>query len=131
MNRMIASLAIATLAILFGSCGGGGGGEDCDFALEAFANGANASTQVSEWDCVDSEGKPLQAAFFLDGTGYSSQVGTFTWEKTGCRSFEFVSTFGRGEIVDIDGSIESGVFTATQISRDLGNLSISCVLVLF
>ena len=70
---------------------------------------------------------------FEDGAGFSTGVGSFTFQQTGCRSLEFQSAFGNAMVSNIQGSQESGVLTFNQSSAvpDLDNISAGCLLVVF
>jgi len=99
MNGLYKIVAVVLLSLgLIGGCGGGGGGGDgdaCDFVLSVFFNGANADEAISQWDCVGSSPGEIVSDFafqaFDDGTGFSSGVGPFTFQETGCRRISFQS----------------------------------------
>lgn len=129
MIRYIIVLIVAFLAV--GGCGGGGGNdEECDFDFDSFLNGPNATEATTAWDCED------QFAFFAfqafeDGTGFSTGVGAFTFQRAGCRRAVFQSGSGNGEIKNLEGSIDSGILTYEQVS-DNPNLNTgpaACILV--
>jgi len=121
---------------LIGGCGGGGG-DACDFVLSVFFNGANAEEATSLWDCEGSSPGEIVPDFtfqaFDDGTGFSSQLGPFTFQETGCRRASFQSRAGDGSEINIGGSIASGILTFDQISSvpELNNISAGCVLQVF
>lgn len=125
MRKWIALLVFVGFLV---GCGGGGGGGTCDFIIEDFLNGPNAQMQDSFWSCQGGGGA-FDFVAFEDGTGFSTGAGVFTWQETDCREIDFVSSAGSGIITDIQGSIQSGIITYTQISNDLGTFSVGCFLV--
>ncbi len=86
---------------------------ECNFDFGEILNGSTRSSQTSEWDCVG-DGEVFSVAFFGDETGLDSDLGPFTWERSGCRSLDFFSGFGVGEIFDLQGSIDSGIISFAQ-----------------
>ena len=139
MNRLYKIVAVVLLSLgLIGGCGGGGGGDDaCDFVLSAFFNGANANQATSLWDCVGSSPgeivDDIEFQAFEDGTGFSTGVGVFTFQQTGCRSLNFQSGAGNATVSNIQGSINSGFLTFFQSSStpELDDISAGCILVIF
>ena len=124
MRQVLVFILLTVLVVT----GCGGGDDNCDFEFSSFLNGQDERSQTSEWDCVTEENHIFSFAAFEDGTGFSTDVGVFTYQQTGCRRAAFQSEFGSGDIVDIQGSRASGVLTFTQISDDLGDVSAFCVL---
>ena len=116
-----------------GGCGGGGGSDECDFDFNSFLNGPNAQFADSEWDCIDNFFELFAFQAFEDGAGFSTDLGPFTFQQIGCRRAAFQSGLGDGEIVNIEGSIASGVLTFDQVSNvpELDGLSAGCLLVVF
>ena len=108
MRRVIGLVLIAFMVI--GGCGGGSGGEDCDFDFNSFLNGPNAQSIESQWLCASNAGEFIFVAF-EDGTGESTGIGVFTYQQTGCRRAEFQSGVANGEIFDLEGSVLSGILT--------------------
>jgi len=86
--------------MLVGGCGGGSDGdsggevEACNFVLSTFLNGPNAEQSDSLWDCINEDGRLFAFQAFEDGTGFSTGVGPFTFQETGCREITFQSVFG-------------------------------------
>ena len=123
---------------LIGGCGGGGGeGDACDFVLSVFFNGANADEATSQWNCEGSSPGEIVPDFvfqaFDDGTGFSSAVGPFTFQETGCRRASYQSGAGNATVSNIQGSIDSGILTFFQTSStpELDNISAGCELQVF
>ena len=108
-----------TLVLIFAfviGCDDDDGG--CKFDFDDILNGPTRPSQTSEWDCVG-DGEEFSVAFFENETGFDSDLGVFTWERSGCRSLFFFSGFGVGEIFDVQGSIDSGIISFAQtIDRD-------------
>ncbi len=132
MRAVILIVLVAFMSI--GGCGGGDGGGNggCDFDFDSFLNGPNAQSANSEWDCIVEDIVGIIAfQAFEDGTGFSSEIGPFTYQQTGCRSARFQSGEGSGSVVLIEGSIASGILTFTQLSDDLGDRDFGCELVVF
>jgi len=125
---------IVVISILFifmalgnmGGCGGGGGG--CDFDFDSFLNGANSQAQTTQWDCLADDGTISTFAAFEDGTGVDTTIGVFTYERTGCRSASYQGSLDSGEVVNLEGSIESGILTFIQLSDNFGEFNVGCVL---
>lgn len=129
MIRYIIVLLVAFLAV--GGCGGGGGNDgECDFDFDSFLNGPNAAEATTAWDCVDEFGNFAFQAF-ADGTGFSTGAGPLTYQQTGCRRAAIQTGFGNAEVINLDGSIDSGILTFEQISNEpeLDTGPAGCVLV--
>jgi len=134
MNELCKIVSVVLLSFfIIGSCGGSGGGEGCDFDFDAFLNGANAQVADSQWDCVDNFDELFSFQIFEDGTGFSTGVGVFTYQQTGCRSLNFQSAPGNATVSNIQGSIDSGFLTFFQTSStpELNDISSACVLQVF
>jgi len=134
MNGLYKIVAVVLLSLgLIGGCGGSGGGEGCDFDFDAFLNGVNAQFADSQWDCIDSFDQLFSFQAFEDGTGFSTGVGPFTYQQTGCRSLNFQSGAGNGTVSNIQGSIDSGILTFFQTSSvpELNDISAGCLLQVF
>lgn len=131
MKGILALIVVAFLAV--GGCGGGGGGGGCDFDFDSFLNGPNAPGATSQWNCISEVTGEFAFQAFEDGTAFSTGLGPITYEQTGCRSADFQSGFGNAEVVNLDGSIQSGILTYDQISNepDLDIGSVGCVLLVF
>jgi len=84
--------------------------------LAAFLNGPTAEQANSFWDC-DSEVGTFEFQAFEDGTGFSTGVGPFTFQETGCRQITFQSAFGEAMVINIEGSTASGIGTFEQVSE--------------
>lgn len=112
LTKAIGSALTLILIFAFVVCCDDDDGE-CNFDFDEILNGSTRSSQTSEWDCVG-DGEVFSVAFFEDETGFDSDLGPFTWERSGCRSLDFFSGFGVGEIFDLQGSIDSGIISFAQ-----------------
>jgi hypothetical protein len=139
MNRIITKISVVILIAMgaIGGCGGSSGSGSCDFDFNSFLNGANADEAFSQWSCVGSKPGSIVLDFvfqaFEDETGFSTNVGPFTYEQTGCRSIRFQSGLGDGNVINLDGSNESGILTFDQTSSTPGldGISSGCLLEVF
>lgn len=129
MLKYVIVVLISFLAI--GGCGGGGNDGECDFDFDSFLNGPNADTATTAWSCVGDLSGEFAFQAFEDGTGFSSDLGPLTYQQIGCRRAAFQSGFGNAEVIDLNGSIASGILTYEQISNnpDLDIGPVGCVLV--
>jgi len=126
-------LTLILLLLLFSSCGGASGEDligldaseqNCNFHMADFLNGNNAQDASTYWDCRAGNQVGV-GGWFRDGTGVSDGV-AFTWSQTGCDSIDYVGTVA-GEVTNMRGSINSGIFTYTQRSNGYTQ-NVSCVL---
>ena len=127
MLKYIIVVLISFLAI--GGCGGGGNDGECDFDFDSFLNGPDAATATTVWSCVGDLSGEFAFQAFEDGTAFSSDLGPITYQQTGCRRAAFQSGSGNGEIINLEGSITSGILTYEQISNnpDLDIGPVGCV----
>jgi len=132
MRILLTVLLFGLFAGSFVACDGGGEGEQCDFDFDAILNGANTELANSEWTCIDNFEQVFTVRVFEDGTGFSSSVGFFTFQQTGCRSLDFQSAVGNATVSNLQGSIDSGIVTFFQSSSilELDGISASCILVI-
>jgi hypothetical protein len=103
---------------------------DCAFEFKGFLNGPDAENATSKWECVDPDDQLFSFQTFRDGTGFDSRIGPFTFERTGCTSLSLRSEEATAALIDIRGSIDSGMLTFMQVSGKLGNFDVFCELAL-
>lgn len=121
-------LLIVFILIMLGCDGGGNDSQPCDFDFDSFLNGINSQQASSLWSCESDDGQIFIFQAFIDGTGFSTGIGIFTYEQTGCRSADFQGIESSGNIFDIDGSTQSGILIF-MLAIDNGNLnSVGCLL---
>ena len=124
-----------TVFILIGLVGCDGGGdssnEQCNFDFNSILNGIDAQQATSQWSCQSDDGQIFILQAFLDGTGFSTALGAFTFQQTGCTSADFQIGEELGSIFDIVGSIQSGILTFTLVFDTGLMFNVGCVLQIF
>jgi len=128
--KIITLVSLLAFMIIVG-CGSSNGNGGCDFDLNGISNGSNAQSANSEWACESSTGELFIFQAFDNGTGFSTGLGIFTIQQSGCRSIDFQSSMGNGEIFNINGSTSSGTLTFTQRFNETGEtFNVGCLLVI-
>jgi len=126
------SFLILIIFFSFGSivgCDGGGG--ECAFDINTLTNGSTVLTEVSFWDCIDSELATNAFSIFDDGTGFSTGFGgfAFTWVQTGCDSVRITFDGGTADIIDISVSGNFLTFVIESDVPELDGLANGCELI--
>lgn len=114
LSKLIVITAVALGAI------GGCGGDDCNFNLSGIYNGFSSEEAISQWNCVASrQGQSLPQfviQFFSDDTGFNSAAGEIVFERTGCRGIMYESETDSAQIMNLQGSVLSGILIFDQVS---------------
>ena len=130
-------VVLFVLVALSGS-GGCNSGDVCDIRFSEFLNGTSEETQDSEWQCENGGVIVFTIAFFSDGFGVRSDAGDFEWEQTKCKEVDLETLALEQATLDrIEGGVREvagvtvGTLSFRQTSDELGDLTVSCNLVLF
>lgn len=104
---------------------------ECDFIISEFTNGEDATQVLNHWSCQASSSQSLFViTIFNDGTGNSSAIGTFTWQKKACGELKVISSYGQLTIYNLAGSIQSGVGSFYQKFDSTGEeITVVCELI--
>lgn len=115
------------------ACGGGGDGgsidpdTNCNVVVSELTNGDDINNINSYYDCVSHGQNNFRVSFYDDGTGVSSDIGSFTWQEVNCGEFAVQSgAAGDFRVFDIAGSTSSNIFTYKQEFPNEEPFSVSC-----
>jgi hypothetical protein len=125
---MKGTLAKITAVVVIALGAIGGCGSDCGFNLSAILNGPSSTQALSQRNCVGSRDRQSVPEFviqyFRDGTGFNSAFGSFTYNRTRCRSLSYESGTDEARITNLQGSLFSGILIIDQTSTVPGQDSI-------
>ena len=103
MNKIIALwLIILLTSFNIINCSSESEFKDCEFSIDTITNGTDLDNVISFWSCLDSESDMHDFSIFENGTGLSSDIGAFTWIRTGCNSMKIQFSLGAADILEIE-----------------------------
>ena len=132
------SISLLFVFIAFGTIGGCGGSDSnllfdnsevlvCNFTLEGVSNGSSAATATSLWSCSSDIAGFFGFQIFLNFTGFSTDVGNFTWFFVSNCIIQITSAAGVAQIVDIQQSGDVLSFLQVSDVPGLNGIDSLCV----